>query len=174
MRRLLASHDRIDVERGSDDYAVRRPDPERPRRRHRPAIRHVNQRRLARLAERDLPRAVVHNPACGELEAIVIVGNKEEQRGGRRVEVALHVAEIEPSALIRQAARLVEPPLRAHKNVREAILAIADRVAVDLDDIAKPEPAVDRVRVHEREVGRDGSRLRRASWTFRRAARIVR
>jgi hypothetical protein len=96
----------------------------------------------------------------------VILGHEEEQRGRRHVEIALHVAEIEAGALIREAARLVEPSLRGHQHVRKPVLAIADRVAVDFDDVAEPEPAVDRICVHEREVGREGSRLRRAGGRF--------
>ncbi len=115
------------------------------------------------------------NPSIGVLarlrvpEPSLVSRLQEEQGHGRRVEVAPHGAQVVARALVRDPAALEQPVGRApEQEGDEPVLAIANRRAIHLEDVAESHPVV--VHSRQRELG-DERPLGRLGGT--RVARVL-
>src|SRR6185503_15866 len=89
-----------------------------------------------------------------ELEPEMIRRLQEQQRIYGRVDVSLDVADVVARALLEDPPdQRVARRRSLEEQVRESLLPVADRVAVDLEDVAKRHPGVRAGWFQQQQVG---------------------
>src|SRR5262249_46304119 len=114
----------------------------------------------ARFAEVDFHRAGVPPPAEREREPRAVGQLEDAKREHREVDVPVDAADVVARAGgLDVVDLLLRGRRRREKKPRQALFAVADRLAVDVEHVAELQPAVAGRRAHEQHVRSERARL---------------
>jgi hypothetical protein len=98
------------------------------------------------------------SPSCFvawlELEAAEVFRQQNRQRQHRDVDISFDETDVVAGALLDDALGMrLGRSGRIHKQVHQALAAIAHRLAIDLEHIAKLQPAIPALRLDHQQIG---------------------